>query len=122
MRAIYERTDANTQLQRRIDSVQKKLQKDGALTQELKLAIQHTETLEELKEVLVPYETKKGTLAAQAREHGLEPIADTLWLDEASEVRHVPTCFLLTGICILLLSPESVSFLVQKKHWCRGLG
>ena len=91
MRAVFERFDANTQLQQKRDSGQKKLQKDGLLTRELTVAIQRTETLEELKELLAPFKTRKGTLAGQAREHGLEPIADALWFDQASDVRHVPT-------------------------------
>ena len=87
MRAIFERIDAGIQLQRKRHSAQKKLEKEGLLTRELTLAVQRTETLEELKEILAPFHTKKRTLAAQARDNGLAPVADAVWFDRASEVR-----------------------------------
>ena len=87
VREIFERSDADTQLQRKRDNAQKKLEKEGLLTRVLKNEIQRTESLEELKELLAPFHTKKKTLAAQARDNGLEPIADAVWFDRASEVR-----------------------------------
>ena len=79
--------DDNIQLERKRSNAQKKLSKEGKLTHQLKLAIERTETLEELKELLAPLQTKRRTLAAQARENGLEPIADALWLNSVSEVK-----------------------------------
>ena len=75
MRAIFDKQDAHAQLERKRANAQKKLEKDGVLTRELNRAIARMETPEELKELLAPFQTKRRTKAAKAREQGLEPIA-----------------------------------------------
>ena len=92
MRAIFDKQDAHAQLERKRANAQKKLEKDGVLTRELNRAIDRMETPEELKELLAPFQTKRRTKAAKAREQGLEPIADAVWHDRVSESRFKSMC------------------------------
>ncbi len=56
----------------------------GKLTEELAAAIAGAATLAEVEDLYRPYKQKRRTRASVARERGLEPLADLLFLQESS--------------------------------------
>ena len=68
LRAIDERRAA----------ILKSIQEQGAMTDELKAAIESAETMTALEDLYAPYKPKRRTRATVAREHGLEPLAEMI--------------------------------------------
>ena len=54
------------------------IEKAGALTGELRRAVEGANTLTELEDLYRPYRPKRRTRASMAKERGLAPLADTL--------------------------------------------
>ena len=52
------------------------------LTTELQTKIETAETITTLEDLYLPFRPKKRTRAIIAKERGLEPLADQLWLQE----------------------------------------
>ena len=59
----------------RKDAILKSLEKQGVLTDELKLKLDMAVTVAELEDIYLPYKPKRRTRATMAREKGLEPLA-----------------------------------------------
>ncbi len=68
LRAIDERRAA----------ILKSIEEQGAMTDELKAAIQSAETMTALEDLYAPYKPKRRTRATVARERGLEPLAEMI--------------------------------------------
>ena len=79
IRRIQERVELLRQLADRKQTVLKSIAGQGKLTPELTdeiLAAEHPKRLEDL---YLPYKPKKRTLASEARDKGLEPLAVAIW-------------------------------------------
>lgn len=63
------------QLAERKQTILKTIEAQGKLTPELKREIEQAHHLKRLEDLYLPYKVKKQTLATQARERGLEPLA-----------------------------------------------
>ena len=61
------------------EKIKKSIEEQGALTEELVLAIQNANTLTELDDIYRPYKKKRKTRASVAKEKGLEPLADAIY-------------------------------------------
>jgi uncharacterized protein len=81
---IKERLDRLRDLDARRESILKSLAERELLTDELKARIDQAETLTVLEDIYLPYRPKKRTRAAAAREKGLEPLAQSLFLQDES--------------------------------------
>lgn len=55
------------------------IEKQKQLTPELRELVQSTFELERLEDIYLPYKVKRKTKATQAREAGIEPLADWIW-------------------------------------------
>jgi uncharacterized protein len=88
---------------RRKQFVCEEIEKQGKLTPDLKERILATYDLERLEELYLPYKLKRKTKAMLAREAGLEPLAEWMWL-----VSHeaVPDAGTLAGKAAEFVSPE----------------
>ncbi len=61
------------------EKIKASIEEQGALTEELILAIENAVTLTELDDIYRPYKKKRKTRASVAKEKGLEPLADIIY-------------------------------------------
>ena len=64
------------------EKIKKSIEEQGALTEELVLAIDSATTLTELDDIYRPYKKKRKTRASVAKEKGLEPLANIIYEQE----------------------------------------
>ena len=72
-------------LQQRRDEVKKSIENQGKLTEELSAAIDRAGTMTEVEDLYRPYKQKRKTRASVAREKGLEPLADAIYLQDGTD-------------------------------------
>jgi protein Tex len=99
IRQIQTRVQYLRQLADRKQTILKSIEGQGKLTEELRAAILAADTSKRLEDLYLPYKPKKRTLASEARERGLEPLALALWNRE-------PAVANLAEILPGMLNPE----------------
>lgn len=67
------------ELDDRRQTILKSIEEQGKLTDELRQAIENTQSKTELEDLYLPYKPKRRTRGQIAIEAGLEPLADLLW-------------------------------------------
>ncbi len=77
------------ELQKRKETILKTIEEQGKLTPELKQRIEETWESSVLEDIYLPYRPKRRTKAQVAREHGLEPLAKTLFMQRESDIDKV---------------------------------
>ncbi len=82
LRAFDERLKYLRGLEARKEEVIASIESQGALTEELRLAILEAVVLQRVEDLYRPYRQKRRTRATMAKERGLEPLAD--WLADES--------------------------------------
>jgi uncharacterized protein len=85
IRAIEEKLLYFRDLVSRKETILASIQDQGKLTDELKARIEQTLDKNELEDLYLPYKPKRRTKAMIAREKGLEPLAEYLWKQEATD-------------------------------------
>src|SRR5262249_31923657 len=89
IRHIQARIQYLRQLADRKQTILKSIEAQGKLTDDLRKAVLAAETSKRLEDVYLPYKPKKRTLAAIARERGLEPLAEAIWSRDPAVVNLV---------------------------------
>src|SRR5262245_36555423 len=79
IRQIQARVTLARQLAERKQTILRSVEGQGRLTDDLRTAILSADTAKRLEDLYLPYKPKKRTLATQARERGLEPLALAVW-------------------------------------------
>ena len=100
------------------------IEEQGKLTEELKQRIDGCFDAVELEDIYLPYKPKRRTRATVARERGLEPLADVLWLQQVADVVGRARAF----VCAEVPTPEDaiagacdiVAERVAEDEWARG--
>ena len=87
LRDLGERLAYLRNLENRKEEITRLIDEQGKLTEELKSAIENAKTLSELEDIYRPYKQKKRTRATIAKEKGLEPLANIIYLQ--SEKRDI---------------------------------
>ena len=82
--AVRDRIEQLGELDKRRESILSSLTERNLLSEPLKLKIDAAETLSNLEDLYLPFRPKKRTKATIAKERGLEPLADILWLQGAA--------------------------------------
>ena len=82
VRLISERLNYLRNFVKRQEEIISKIEEQGKMTDELLSAIEKTTKLQELEDIYLPYKQKKRTRAQKAREKGLEPLANTIMLQQ----------------------------------------
>lgn len=72
-------------LQQRRDEVKKSIENQGKLTQELSEAIDAAATMTEVEDLYRPYKQKRRTRGSIAREKGLDPLAQAIFLQDGRD-------------------------------------
>ena len=81
--AIEERSTYVRELDERRQAILKEIDKQGKLTDTLRAAIEGCKEKARLEDLYLPYKPKRRTRAIIARERGLEPLADRIWMQPA---------------------------------------
>src|SRR5882757_6404047 len=84
IRQVQTRVVFLRQLHDRKQTILKTIANQGKLTDELRHAIVSADTTKRLEDLYLPYKPKKRSLAAAAREKGLEPLALAIWHSDAA--------------------------------------
>ena len=82
LRRLYDRLNYLRNLEERKAQVLSGIEEQGKLTEELRKAIEKAQTLVALEDIYRPYRPKRRTRATVAKEKGLEPLADLIWLQQ----------------------------------------
>ena len=82
LRDLGDRLNYLRNLEKRKEEVTSSIEEQGKLTEELKLQITNAMTLSEVEDLYRPYKQKKRTRATIAKEKGLEPLANIIYLQE----------------------------------------
>ena len=80
--AIRDRVAQLRELDKRRESILKSMKELEKLTDALGKKINNAETLTELEDIYLPYKPKRKTKATAAKEKGLEPLADLIFLQD----------------------------------------
>lgn len=80
---MYERLQT---LMQRKATIVATIEEQGRLTEELKRRIDGCFDAVELEDIYLPYKPKRRTRATIARERGLEPLADLIWLQQTGDI------------------------------------
>ena len=80
IRTVEERLTTLRNLVKRQEEILAKIDEQGKLTPALRQAIEKAQKLTELEDLYLPYKQKRRTRAQQAREKGLEPLANAFLL------------------------------------------
>lgn len=74
------------ELDKRRESIVQSIEEQGKLTPELKKQLLSVETMTELEDLYLPYKPKRKTRASMAIEKGLEPLANSIMLQQNIDV------------------------------------
>lgn len=81
---VRDRLIALTELDQRREAILKSLEERNLLTEALKQSIAAAESLSVLEDIYQPFRPKRRTRAMIAKERGLEPLADSLFANQAT--------------------------------------
>lgn len=84
--SIRDRLEQLEELDKRRESILHSLTERNLLSDILKLKVEGAETLAALEDIYLPFRPKKRTRATIAKERGLEPLADILWVQNPQTV------------------------------------
>ena len=121
VKELYERLKALVQRKATIVAT---IEEQGRLTEELKRRIDGCFDAVELEDIYLPYKPKRRTRATVARERGLEPLADVIWLQQVADVAGRARAF----VCAEVPTPDDaiagacdiIAERVAEDEWARG--
>jgi uncharacterized protein len=87
-----------SELQSRKETILDAIEKQGALSAELKKQIEETWSSAELEDLYLPYKQKRKTRATKAKELGLEPLAAMLMKQQFREVNRMAARFVTAEV------------------------
>jgi uncharacterized protein len=79
IREIQKRVHGQRQLAERAQTILRLIETQGKLTPELRQAILEAPSLKRLEDLYLPFRPKRTSRASQARDRGLQPLADAVW-------------------------------------------
>ena len=85
LRHLYERLGYLRNLEEKKQSVLASIEEQGLLTEELRAQIMAAETLVVVEDLYRPYRPKRRTRATIAKERGLEPLANLIYLQQVKQ-------------------------------------
>ena len=77
------------ELDKRRESIIQSIEEQGKLTPELKKQLLSAETMTELEDLYLPYKPKRKTRASMAIEKGLEPLANSIMLQQNIDIERL---------------------------------
>ena len=80
LRTLGDRLNYLRNLDERKEEVRKSIEEQGKMTEEIEKALQNARILAEVEDIYRPYKQKKRTRATIAKEKGLEPLANIIYI------------------------------------------
>ena len=80
LRTFEERLNYLRNMEERKDDIKRIIEEQGKLTEELSAQIDNAQKLSELEDIYRPFRPKRRTRATVAKEKGLEPLSNILYL------------------------------------------
>ena len=100
IRQIQRRVDTQRQLTERAETIRRLIESQGKLTPALRKAISRADSLKRLEDLYLPFRPKRRSRAMQARQKGLQPLADRIWSQEEGLAD-------LDSACLEFVRPEN---------------
>lgn len=85
LRTLSERLSYLRNLEEKREQVKNIITEQGNMTKELEQKLSLAETMTEIEDIYRPFRPKRRTRATIAKEKGLEPLADLIWLQIATD-------------------------------------
>jgi uncharacterized protein len=82
------------ELEKRKETILAAIEEQGKLTPQLKKQIEQTYNSTELEDLYLPYKKKRKTRASVAKEKGLEPLAQVLFIQKNNDVKGLASSFI----------------------------
>lgn len=101
IRLIQDLIQKYTELEKRRETILKAIEEQGKLTDYLKNKITSTYDSTELEDIYLPYKRKRKTRASVAKEKGLEPLADLIFLQKNIQPEREAKRFLTKDVASL---------------------
>src|SRR5216684_2687866 len=98
LRTLAERLRYLRELEERRTAILASIDEQGKLTDELRAQIDGADTKARLEDLYLPYKPKRRTKAQIARENGLEPLADLLLSEPATDPREAAEGYLSENV------------------------
>lgn len=89
LREISERLEYLRNLEKRKEEVFSSIESQEKMTEEISLALEKAQTLAEIEDIYRPYKPKRRTRASVAREKGLEPLANVIMEQKATDAEPI---------------------------------
>ncbi|MFM7855925.1 MAG: Tex family protein [Flammeovirgaceae bacterium] len=94
---VRDRLEQLAELDKRKEAIIASIEKQGKLTPDLLGSVVLAETLAELEDIYLPYRPKRKTRASVAKEKGLEPLAEKIFLQEKFDLTEFAKSFVDEG-------------------------
>ncbi|WP_407271790.1 Tex family protein [Radiobacillus sp. PE A8.2] len=94
IKTIEDKFNYALHLAERKEEVIRLIEEQGKLTPELKQDIEKATQLQKVEDLYRPYKQKRRTKATVAKEKGLEPLAEMIWMQEIQDVNKEAEAFL----------------------------
>ncbi len=91
--AISDRAERLMEIQKRKETILKTINEQGKLTPELEKRIRNCWELTTLEDIYLPYKPKRRTRAQVARELGLEPLANLIFMQREANPEQAARCY-----------------------------
>ena len=85
LRELYDRLIYLRNLEEKRQQVKNAIEEQGNLTEEISKNLENAVTITEIDDIYRPFRPKKRTRATIAKEKGLEPLADIIYLQKLSK-------------------------------------
>jgi uncharacterized protein len=85
LRDLYDRLVYLRGMEERRREITRLVEEQGKITPELLSKIQDAQTMTELEDIYRPYRPKRRTRATIAKEKGMEPLADVIWMQNKKD-------------------------------------
>jgi protein Tex len=115
LRTLDERLRYLRELEERRAAILASIGEQGKLTDELRASINLADTKARLEDLYLPYKPKRRTKAQIARENGLEPLAELLLADPATDPRSAAASYLNENVADVAAALEGARAILVER-------
>ncbi|MGE4327392.1 MAG: Tex-like N-terminal domain-containing protein, partial [Pseudodonghicola sp.] len=98
LRTLADRLSYLREMEARRETILNSIKDQGKLTEALAKSIAGAETKAQLEDIYLPYKPKRRTKAMIARENGLEPLAEAILADRATDPETLAQSFVTEAV------------------------
>jgi len=114
LRNLAERLVYLRELEARRSTIVDSIGSQGKMTDELSSKIARATTKAELEDLYLPFKPKRRTKAEIARERGLQPLADALWVNRAADPQQLAAAYISAEVADVKAALEGARDIVAE--------